>query len=315
MVTRLYTHPACLAHDMGPGHPESPARLTSILAALKTPDFAALEWAEAPPAELEQIMRAHPPAFIEGVLAAVPASGRVALDADTILSPGSGEAALRAAGAVTAAVDAVARGQIANAFCAVRPPGHHAEASTAMGFCIFNNVAIGAYQARVVHGLARIAVVDFDVHHGNGTQAIFARDPALFYASTHQMPLYPGTGYAQETGVGNICNVPLPPEAGSVEFRAVMTDRVLPALDAFRPDFLLISAGFDAHKADPLANLRFEEADYAWATDRLLAVAAQHCQGRVVSALEGGYDLTALAASSAAHVRRLMAATKGVSLS
>lgn len=314
MVTRLYSHPACLTHDMGAGHPESPARLTSILVALKAPEFAALEWAEAPRASFEQVMRAHPPAFIEGVLAAVPDSGRVALDADTILSPGTGEAALRAAGAVTAAVDAVARGQIANAFCAVRPPGHHAEASTAMGFCIFNNVAIGAYQARALHGLERVAVMDFDVHHGNGTQAIFEQDSALFYASTHQMPLYPGTGAVEETGVGNICNAPLRPNAGSAEFRAAMTDRVLPALDAFKPDFLLISAGFDAHKADPLASLQLEEADYAWATDQLLAVATRRCQGRVVSALEGGYDLGALAASSAAHVRRLMAAAGGNSL-
>jgi acetoin utilization deacetylase AcuC-like enzyme len=184
-----------------------------------------------------------------------------------------------------------------------------------MGFCIFNNVAIGAYQARAVYGLERVAVVDFDVHHGNGTQAIFEQDPALFYASTHQMPLYPGTGAIEETGIGNICNAPLPPNAGSAEFRAVMTDRVLPALDAFKPDFLLISAGFDAHKADPLANLQFEEADYAWATDQLLAVATRRCQGRVVSVLEGGYDLGALAASSAAHLRRLMAAAGGNSLS
>ena len=315
MVTRLYTHPACLAHNMGAGHPESPARLTAILAALKTPDFATLEWAEAPPATFEQIMRAHPPAFIEGVLSAVPVSGIFALDADTILSPGSGEAALRAAGAVTAAVDAVARGEIANGFCAVRPPGHHAEASTAMGFCIFNNVAVGAHQARAVHGLERVAVVDFDVHHGNGTQAIFEQDSALFYASTHQMPLYPGTGSAREVGVGNICNAPLPPGAGSTEFRAAMTDRVLPALDAFRPDLLLISAGFDAHRADPLANLQLEDADYAWATDRLLAVAARRCQGRVISALEGGYNLAALATSAAAHVRGLMAAAGGRCLS
>jgi acetoin utilization deacetylase AcuC-like enzyme len=309
MTTCIYTHPACLAHDMGAGHPESPARLASILAALDAPAFAGLEWAEAPLATFEQVMRAHPPAYIEGLLAAVPQEGRVALDADTILSPGSGEAALRAAGAVVAAVDAVAQGLIANAFCAIRPPGHHAESSTAMGFCLFNNVAIGAYHARAVHGLQRVAVVDFDVHHGNGTQAIFEQDPELFYASTHQMPLYPGTGSIQETGVGNICNAPLPPFAGPVEFRAAMTERVLPALDAFQPDFLLISAGFDAHKADPLANLQFEEADYAWVTDELLALAARHCRGRVVSALEGGYDLTALAASTAAHVRRLMAAS------
>ncbi len=315
MTTRLYTHPDCLAHDMGAGHPESPARLQVILAALKAPNFAGLDWAEAPLADIEQIARAHPPAFVEGLLAAVPRTGRVAVDADTILSPGSGQAALRAAGAVTAAVDAVVLGQIANAFCAVRPPGHHAEASIAMGFCLFNNVAVGAYHARAQHGLKRIAVMDFDVHHGNGTQAIFESDPGLFYASTHQMPLYPGTGAASETGVGNICNAPLPPLAGSAEFRTAMTDRVLPALDDFGPDLLLISAGFDAHKADPLANLQLEEADYAWATDELLALAARHCHGRVVSALEGGYDLTALAASAAAHVRRLMAASGVNSLS
>jgi acetoin utilization deacetylase AcuC-like enzyme len=314
MATRVYTHPACLAHDMGAGHPECPARLEYVLAALKTPAFAALEWAQAPVAEFAQIMRAHPPAFIEGVLAAVPARGLAALDADTILSPGSGEAALRAAGSVVAAVDAVASGEITNAFCAVRPPGHHAEASAAMGFCLFNNVAIGAYHARAVHGLRRVAVMDFDVHHGNGTQAIFERDPDLFYASTHQMPLYPGTGSVQETGVGNICNAPLPPGAGSAEFRAVMAERVLPALDAFGPDLLIISAGFDAHRADPLANLQLEESDYAWATDELLTLAARHCRGRVVSALEGGYDLAALAASAAAHVRRLMAAAGADSL-
>jgi acetoin utilization deacetylase AcuC-like enzyme len=310
MVTRLYTHPDCLGHDMGAGHPESPARLQAILAALRAPGFSDLDWAEAPDAEIDQIVRAHPPAYVEGLLAAVPRAGRVALDADTILSPGSGKAALRAAGAVIAAVDAVAREEIANAFCAVRPPGHHAEATTAMGFCLFNNVAVGAYHARAAHGLNRIAVVDFDVHHGNGTQAIFESDANLFYASTHQMPLYPGTGAASETGLGNIVNAPLPPFAGSAEFRKAMSDRILPALDAFRPEFLLISAGFDAHKADPLANLQFDEADFAWATDELLAIANRHCQGRVVSALEGGYDLAALSASAAAHVRRLMAVSK-----
>jgi acetoin utilization deacetylase AcuC-like enzyme len=308
MTTRLYTHPACLQHDMGRGHPESPARLQAVLAALDAPEFAGLERAEAPSAGVAQIARAHPAAYVEAILEAVPQAGHVALDADTTLSPGSGAAALRAAGAVCAAVDAVAAGEIANAFCAVRPPGHHAEPTTAMGFCLFNNVAIGAHQARAVHGLRRVAVIDFDVHHGNGTQAMFETDPELFYASTHQMPLYPGTGAASETGVGNICNAPLQPYAGSAEFRAAMRDLVLPALDAFRPDILLISAGFDAHKADPLANLQLDEADYAWATDELLAIAERHCRGRVVSALEGGYDLAALAASAAAHVRRLMAA-------
>jgi acetoin utilization deacetylase AcuC-like enzyme len=315
MITRVYTHPACLSHDMGMGHPESPARLTSVLAALKTPDFANLQWAEAPKAEFAQIMRAHPPAYIEAMLAAVPAAGLVAVDADTILSPGSGEAALRAAGAVVTAVDDVAKERVANAFCAIRPPGHHAEASTAMGFCLFNNVAIGAYHAREVHGFERVAVMDFDVHHGNGTQAMFERDAKLFYASTHQMPLYPGTGSIQETGVGNICNAPLPPYAGSQEFRAAMSDRVLPAMDAFKPDLVIISAGFDAHKADPLANLQLVEADYAWATDELVGIAKRHCGGRVVSALEGGYDLHALAASAAAHVQQLMAAAGSRSLS
>ena len=315
MTTRVYTHPACLTHDMGMGHPESPARLTAVLAALRTPEFAALDWAEAPQAEFAQIMRAHPPAYIENMLAAVPERGLVAVDADTILSPGSGEAALRAAGAVVAAVDDVAKGKVANAFCAVRPPGHHAEAAAAMGFCLFNNVAIGAYHAREVHGLARVAVMDFDVHHGNGTQAIFEQDAKLFYASTHQMPLYPGTGSVRETGVGNICNAPLPPNAGSAEFRKAMGDRVLPAIDAFKPDLLIISAGFDAHKADPLANLQLVEADYAWATDELAAIARRHCSGRLVSALEGGYDLQALAASAASHVQRLMAAAGTRSLS
>jgi acetoin utilization deacetylase AcuC-like enzyme len=286
-----------------------------VLAALRTPEFAALDWAEAPKAEFAQIMRAHPPAYIEGMLAAVPEQGRVAVDADTILSPGSGEAALRAAGAVVAAVDDVATGKVANAFCAVRPPGHHAEAATAMGFCLFNNVAIGAYHAREAHGLSRVAVMDFDVHHGNGTQAIFEQDANLFYASTHQMPLYPGTGSVRETGVGNICNAPLPPNAGSAEFRAAMSERVLPAIDAFRPELLIISAGFDAHKADPLANLQLVEADYAWATDELAAIAKRRCSGRLVSALEGGYDLQALAASAASHVQRLMAAAGGRSLS
>ena len=308
VTTRLYTHPACLDHDMGPGHPERPARLETILAALRNPVFATLDWHEAPRAAIDQIARAHPRAFVEAVLAAVPRAGRVMLDGDTSLSAGSGEAALRAAGAVCAAVDAVAGGEATNAFCAVRPPGHHAEPATAMGFCLFNNVALGAHQARSAHGLRRVAVMDFDVHHGNGTQAMFEEDEELFYASTHQMPLYPGTGAAAETGCGNICNAPLPPHAGSSEFRAAMTGRILPALDAFRPDILLISAGFDAHRADPLANLRLEEADFAWATDELVELAARHCGSRVVSTLEGGYDLGALAASAAAHVGRLMSA-------
>jgi acetoin utilization deacetylase AcuC-like enzyme len=308
MTTMLYTHDACLTHDPGRHHPESPARLRAVLAALEAAEFAALQRNEAPRAELADIVRIHPRDFAERLLAAVPREGHAAIDADTVLSPGSGEAAVRAAGAVVAAVDAVIAGDAANAFCAVRPPGHHAEPRHAMGFCLFNNVAIAAAHARAVHGLARVAVVDFDVHHGNGTQAAFESDAALFYASTHQMPLYPGTGSARERGVGNIVNVPLAPMSAGRAFRAAYSDEILPALDAFRPELVLVSAGFDAHRSDPLAELMLIEADYAWVTDQLLALAARHARGRLVSTLEGGYDLDALAASAATHVRCLMAA-------
>ena len=306
MTTLLYTHPACLEHDPGPYHPESPARLRAVLEALDAPEFARLERREAPEAAIEDLARVHPRAFVERLLAAVPSSGHRGIDADTILSPASGHAALRAAGAVVAAVDAVVAGEADNAFCAVRPPGHHAEPGRAMGFCLFNNVAIGALRVREVHGLARVAVIDFDVHHGNGTQARFADDPSLFYASTHQFPLYPGTGGAGETGVGNIVNVPLRPLSGSHEFRLGMTRTILPALDAFRPEMVLISAGFDAHRNDPLAQLLLEDADYTWVTEQLLGIARQHANGRIVAALEGGYDLAALASSAAAHLRVLM---------
>jgi acetoin utilization deacetylase AcuC-like enzyme len=306
MTTLLYTHPACLEHDPGRHHPESPARLQAVLEALDTPEFARLERREAPPAGLDDIARVHPRRFVERMLAAVPASGHVGIDADTILSPQSGRAALHAAGAVVAAVDAVVAGEADNAFCAVRPPGHHAEPGRAMGFCLFNNIAIGALRAREAHRLARIAVIDFDVHHGNGTQARFAEDASLFYASTHQSPLYPGTGRASETGVGNIVNVPLPPLAGSQQFRLGVSREILPALDAFRPEMLLISAGFDAHRSDPLAQLLLDESDYAWVTKELMEIAGRHAAGRVVSTLEGGYDLAALGASAAAHIRVLM---------
>ncbi len=306
MTTLLLTHPACLDHDPGRYHPESPARLRAVLAALDAPEFARLVRRAAPEASLDDIARVHPRGFIEAMLAAVPAAGHVGIDADTILSPQSGRAALRAAGAVVAAVDAVVDGEADNAFCAVRPPGHHAEPGRAMGFCLFNNVAIGALRAREAHGIARVAVIDFDVHHGNGTQARFADDASLFYASTHQFPLYPGTGAASETGVGNIVNVPLPPMAGSRQFRLGVSREILPALDAFRPEMVLISAGFDAHKSDPLAQLLLEESDYTWITEQLLEIARHHASGRVVSTLEGGYDLAALGASAAAHVRVLM---------
>lgn len=308
MATAVYTHADCLEHDTGHGHPERIQRLGAVLGKLKAPAFDTLVWRAAPEADLAQIARMHDPDFVRESLAAIPERGWVSLDGDTIVSPGSGRAALRAAGAVTAAVGAVISGEFKNAFCAVRPPGHHAERAVAMGFCIFNNVAIGAAEARAVYGLERVAVVDFDVHHGNGTQHMFAADPNLFYASTHQMPLYPGTGSSNERGVGNICNAPLPPYAGSAEFRRAMEDIVLPALETFRPELLMISAGFDAHRDDPLASLEFETEDYFWATQRLCALAEASCGGRVVSTLEGGYDLTALGESAAAHVRALMAA-------
>jgi acetoin utilization deacetylase AcuC-like enzyme len=306
MTTFLYTHPACLDHDPGRHHPESPARLRAVLAALDDPEFARLERREAPEATLDDLSRVHPRRHVERILGAVPISGHVGIDADTILSPASGAAALRAAGAVIAAVDVVVSKEADNAFCAVRPPGHHAEPQRAMGFCLFNNAAIGALRAREVHGLARVAVVDFDVHHGNGTQAAFETDGALFYASTHQYPLYPGTGAASETGVGNIVNVPLRPMSGSSQFRLGMTQRILPALDAFRPDLMLVSAGFDAHKNDPLAQLLLDEDDYTWVTEKLLEMAYRHAEGRFIATLEGGYDLAALGASVAAHIRVLM---------
>jgi acetoin utilization deacetylase AcuC-like enzyme len=308
MTTLLYTHPACLEHDPGSHHPESPARLRAVLAALSGPQFAALKRREAPEAAIDDLLRVHPRRHVERILKAVPNSGHVAIDADTVLSPASGRAAQRAAGAVIAAVDAVVAGEADNAFCAVRPPGHHAEPNRAMGFCLFNNAAIGALRARDVHGLERVAVVDFDVHHGNGTQAAFEADESLFYASTHQYPLYPGTGAATETGVGNIVNAPLRPMSGSGPFRRAIGERVLPALDDFRPELVLISAGFDAHQDDPLAQLMLDEADYAWVTEKLVEIAGRHARGRIVSTLEGGYDLAALGASAAAHVRALMAA-------
>ena len=307
-VTALYSHSACLRHDTGAGHPERADRLRAVLDALEPEEFADLVRLQAPCASFQQIDRAHVPGFAEALLDRLPKGGNAALDADTIVSPGSGEAALRAAGAVCAAVDGVMAGEFANAFCAVRPPGHHAEPDRPMGFCLFNNIAIGALHARAAYGVERIAVVDFDVHHGNGTQAMFESDPGLFYGSTHQWPLYPGTGAAVERGVGNIVNVPLAPKSGSAEFRSAFEAVLLPALDAFRPELLLVSAGFDAHAGDPLASLQLQDADYFWVTARLAELAGRHGQGRLVSALEGGYSLHALASATQAHVRALMQA-------
>ncbi len=307
-ATALITHMDCLGHDTGLGHPECPDRLRAVLQALEHPDFTGLLREQAPLATREQLCLAHPAAHVDRLLALHPAEGELlAIDPDTVVSAGTLAAARRAAGAAIAAVDAVMEGWAGAAFAATRPPGHHAEQARSMGFCLFNNAAIAARHARARWGLDRVAVVDFDVHHGNGTQDIFEADPALFYASSHQHPCYPGTGSPRETGVaGNVLNVPLPPGAGSERFRAAWADRIIPALAAWRPQLLIVSAGFDAHRDDPLAELRVETADFAWLTDRLNEVADAHTEGRIVSLLEGGYDLAALAASAATHVRRLM---------
>jgi len=310
MTTLLVTHPCFLLHDTGPGHPERPDRMRAIDRVLSHDIFKPLLRREAPlRSDVEEwIAEAHPRHYIEAIKEARPAPGEepVRLDPDTVLSSGTWEAAMRAVGAGLLAVDEVMSGNAANAFCQVRPCGHHAESSRAMGFCLFNNVAIAGLYARKKHGAERIAVVDFDVHHGNGTQEIFWNDKDLFFGSTHQMPLYPGTGALTETGVGNIWNAPLRPGDGGEPFRDATQSRILPALHDFGPDVILISAGFDAHRNDPLANLALEEADFAWATEVLADVASRRCHGRLVSMLEGGYDLTALARSVAVHVKALM---------
>ena len=304
MTTYLFTHRACIDHDPGSYHPEKPDRLRAVLAALDGDDFADLERREAPAIDIDEVKRVHDPGYVDSVLASVPASGQVHLDPDTVLSPASAEAALRAAGAAAAAVDAVVGG--GNAFCAVRPPGHHAEPDRAMGFCLFNSVAVAALHARAEQGLQRVAVVDFDVHHGNGTQAAFERDVDLFYASSHQSPFYPGTGHEDEHGVGNIVNVELAAGSGRDAFRRGWSRLILPGLREFDPNLLIISAGFDAHVMDPLAQIGLDTEDFTWVTRELLDVADVCCQGRVVSCLEGGYDLSALGDCARAHVGALM---------
>jgi acetoin utilization deacetylase AcuC-like enzyme len=308
MPVALFTHPACLDHDPGTWHPECPDRLRAVLRALEHPDFVPLLREQAPEATREQLQLVHPAAYVEAILAIHPdPAERLQLDPDTAMSAGSAAAARRAAGGAVAAVDAVMEGWAQSAFVAARPPGHHAEPARPMGFCLFGNAAIAALHARARWRLRRVAVVDFDVHHGNGTQAVFADDPDLFYGSSHQSPCYPGTGAAAETGIaGNIVNAPLPPGAGSHAFRKAWERRILPALEDHRPELLIVSAGFDAHRADPLGELMIDTADFAWITERLLAVAERCGGGRMVSVLEGGYDLPALAASAAAHVRALL---------
>jgi len=301
----LYTHAAMLRHEPPRGHAEHPGRLQAVLDGLAHMEF---ERRDAPLADREALERVHPPAYIDALEPAFAEAARTAvqLDPDTYISAGSREAAYRAAGACVAAVDAVMAGDVEMAFCAVRPPGHHAEPASPMGFCVFNNVAVAALHALDAHGLARVAVIDFDVHHGNGTQTVAEREPRLFFASTHQAPLYPGTGQAHETGAhGNVVNAPLPPGTASAAWRAAMETRVLPALDAFAPHLILVSAGFDAHRADPLAQMELETEDFAWAGRALRKRALQHCEGKLVSTLEGGYDLPALAGSAAAYLEAL----------
>ncbi|MFC7379118.1 histone deacetylase family protein [Brevundimonas sp. GCM10030266] len=302
MTATLFTHPDMLAHQPGLGHPESPQRLKAVLDALADGGLGRDRRvaAEASVADLERL---HPAAYVARLLDASPAEGLNPLDADTVLSPGSVRAARLAAGAVVDAVRAVARGELTRAFAAVRPPGHHAEPDRAMGFCLFSSVAVAARVAQS-EGMARVAVIDFDVHHGNGTQAAFEADDTLFLGSIHQMPLYPHTGAASETGVGNIVNAPVPPHAAREAWRETFAG-LMPSLERFRPDLILISSGFDAHRRDPLAHQSLEADDFAWATRAVIEVARSCCSGKVVSSLEGGYDLEGLGRSAVAHVQAL----------
>jgi acetoin utilization deacetylase AcuC-like enzyme len=306
-TTLVVSHPACVEHNMGEGHPERPERVRAIERALEDEAFQMLARAVAPLADDASIARVHPQAYIEAIREAAPKHGRVALDADTSMSTGTFEAALRAAGGAVFAVDEVMSGKARNAFVSTRPPGHHAEVATPMGFCFFNNAAIAARHAQTAYGAERVAIMDFDVHHGNGTQHIFWNDPTVMYASTHQMPHYPGTGAIQERGEHNqIVNAPLRSGDGGDAFREAMESVILPRLEAFAPDLVIISAGFDAHRRDPLGNLNLVEADFAWATQKLVGIARKHAHERVVSVLEGGYDLEGLSRSVAAHVTALM---------
>lgn len=310
MSTLLITHPVFTAHAPPEGHPERPDRMRVIEKALAHEVFQGLRREEAEMGRGQDIALAHPESYIRHIERSSPDPGDlVQLDPDTHINSSSLEAATRAVGAATRAVDMVMSGQAQNAFCAVRPPGHHAERTRAMGFCLFSTAAIAGLYARAHHGAERAAVIDFDVHHGNGTQDVYWDQPDMFYGSTHQMPLYPGTGAISETGRGNIFNAPLRPGAGGAQFREAMSERILPALRAHRPDIVIVSAGFDAHRNDPLGGLDLGEEDFAWATLHLMDVADRMCDGRVVSLLEGGYDLRALARSTAVHVHALLRGT------
>ncbi len=306
MNTRFYTHSICREHITPPGHPERADRLRVIVDRLDDEPFTYLERLEAPLADEETVLYAHPQEHLDKVKANIPEEGMARIDEDTIISPKSFEAALTAIGGALAGVDDVFSGDTGNVFVAGRPPGHHAEKNRAMGFCLFNNAAIAARHAQKKHGAERVAIVDWDVHHGNGTQEIFWDDPSVLYCSTHQMPLFPGTGAAHETGAGNIFNAPLAAGSGSEVFREAFDKVILPALDRFSPDLIIISAGFDAHRRDPLAEINLEAEDFDWATGVLMERADRLSQGRLVSLLEGGYDLQGLSVSVAAHVGRLL---------
>lgn len=307
MTTLVFSHLDCLLHDTGPQHPERPDRVRAVMHALDETHFPDLVREEAPLADLSVVEDSHPASHVARLRAGSPDSGRVHLDADTVMSPGSLNAVRRSIGAVHAALDAVFGGKAVNAFCAIRPPGHHAEPDQPMGFCLVNNVVAGAQYAREKYGVRKVAVVDFDVHHGNGTQAFFENDPDLFYISSHQWPLYPGTGSASETGVAdNIVNICLQPTSNSEDFRQAMSFIAIPRLEDFEPELIIISAGFDAHELDPLAHLNFTDDDYHWITAQLVDIAGRHCHGRIVSVLEGGYDLDGLAGGVSAHMRALM---------
>ena len=307
MSTALITHKDCLEHANLPGHPERPERLQAIMARLEDDKFAGLTRMDAPLGTDEMILLAHPQAYLDAIKAAAPSSGLVSLDADTQMNPHSLAAARRGVGAMTLAVDLVMNGDVQNAFCAVRPPGHHAERQKAMGFCLFGNVVIGARHAMANHGISRVAIVDFDVHHGNGTQDLVWDDERIFFASTHQMPLYPGSGKSDERGAsGNIMNIPIAQGSDGWALIDALFEDIVPAIRKHRPELVIISAGFDAHQKDPLANLNFNDNDFAEATRQLCSVAGDVCDGRVVSSLEGGYDLGALAEAVAVHVKVLM---------
>jgi len=310
MPTIIFSHPACLRHRGRADSPERPERLKALLDLLDTPEFAGLEHRMAPRAERGQLCRVHDVHYVSKVYSAAPEEGETALSPDTYMTPGSLEAALRAAGAACAAVDAVMTDEAKNAFCAVRPPGHHAAVTNTMGFCIFNNAAVAAAHARMVHGCKRVAILDFDVHHGNGTQAIFRADPAVMFASVHQAFIFPRSGDAGETGVGNLVNVPVRRDQGVSAYMDALEGRILPAIAAFAPELLILSAGFDAHHADPLADMMLRTSDFTTVTEAIMKTAASACDGRVVSLLEGGYEPRALAESAIAHLRVLVTASK-----